>query len=67
MHLGSHSTIDTFWAQVGEGLAGLYDNHYTGKYFPPESFVSGGGVVVTGLTKQSFYFLEFLHTQILSI
>lgn len=66
MHLGSHSAIDTFWAQVGEGLAGLYDNFYTGKYFPGDSF-SVEGAVVIGLLKIHLFFLEFLSTHILSM
>lgn len=66
MHLGSHSAIGTFWAQVGEGLAGLYDNYYTGKYFPGDSF-SVEGAMVIGLLKIHLFFLEFLSTHILTM
>lgn len=62
MHLG-FPAIDTFWAQVGEGLAGLYDNYYTGKYFPSDSF-SVEGAMVIGI---HLFFLEFLSTHILSM
>ena len=51
MHLGSHSATDTSWAQVGEVLAGLYDSYYIGKYFPGDSFISGGDAVVRGLSR----------------
>lgn len=37
-HLEPHSAVDTFWAQAGEGLAGLYDgDYYTDKYDPGDS------------------------------